>query len=79
MDARELLEELRRRPANVRPEELVRLAEMAGWQVRVGAKHRYMLERRGFFPVAVPKHGGRALKKGTVLRILAVIEASLNR
>ncbi len=52
---------------------------MAGWQVRVGAKHRYMLERRGFFPVAVPKHGGRALKKGTVLRILAVIEASLNR
>jgi predicted RNA binding protein YcfA (HicA-like mRNA interferase family) len=38
-----------------------------------------MLERRGFFPVAVPKHGGRALKKGTVLRILAVIEASLNR
>ena len=77
VDAREELESLQRRPANVHPEELVALARAVGRGVTSkGGKHPWKCKKAGKRPFTIPNHPG-TLKPGTVRMILSFIEDDL--
>ena len=78
MDAGEELKRLRRRAANVHPEELVSLARAVGREVARGGKHPWKCKRPGRLPFTIPNHPG-TLKPGTVHKILDRIEEDLDR
>jgi len=76
-EARALLDSLRRRPANVKRDELEKLAYMTGRQFvpKKGGEPRY--EKRGMYPLAIPGH--RVINKITVLSVLKQLEDDLDR
>ncbi len=74
---REELQALRRRLANVKREEVERLALSLGWQFRPkkGGHPRY--DKAGRAPLTIPGH--RTFKKYTLAGILDYLEEDLDR
>lgn len=74
---RRRLEKLRARSANIRPEELARLAEAVGRRPhKRGKEPTFVSDRQGWFPLSIPHHPG-ALKKGTAISVLNQLEDDL--
>jgi len=74
---RDEIERLRRRPANVRPDELAALAKAAGWNTRRGGRHRWVFQKpEQPRPIVIPDHPGN-LTPRIVRMVLNQIEAAL--
>ena len=74
---REELAQLRRRPANVKRDEIERLALRMGYEFRLkrGGEPRYDKPRR--YPLAIPRHN--PINKFTLKGILDRLEEDLDR
>lgn len=71
----EQLERLRRRPHNLRPRDIEKMAEMAGWVYHHGTGGHAIYVKEGFWAnLSIPQH---KLKGKTALRLLSLIEASV--
>lgn len=75
---RRTLDGMRGRLGNIRARELANLAEQLGWKQRRGGKH-LTFSKEGRYPLPIPVHGGKALKKMTAKSILDQLEDDLEK
>jgi predicted RNA binding protein YcfA (HicA-like mRNA interferase family) len=47
-----------------------RLLEQYGWQMTRGGKHVVKMQKEGFRPITLPRHGGKTYGKGLTAAIL---------
>lgn len=70
---------LRRRPGQIKPIELIRIARSLEREPsRHGKEPNYVNDRPGWPPVSIPNHPG-TLKIGTALNILNALEEDIER
>ena len=70
------IEKLRRGPANVRHKQLARLANKLGRKRddSKGNEPTFVNDKECWKPLSIPAQRGKSLKKGTVLKILDILE-----
>ena len=76
-DLRRLLDELARRPDNIRPREIEKVAKDADWTHRRTTGGHAIYKKPGARrPLPIPQHS-KAMKRGTALKLIGIIRESL--